>query len=88
MSKSRFINVGLNSYDSSLQLNSSGAVGSRQVNYVKNAKRDSVFLANEMHQMNGLMSDIRQTKKYEKEIKRRYTVEDVDEEDAQASTGF
>ena len=40
------------------------------------AKRDSAFLKNEMSQMNGLMSDIRQDKKYEGELKRRYSVID------------
>ena len=43
------------------------------VDYVKIAKRDSQLINNEVDKMNGILFDIKKKKKYEEELKNRFS---------------
>lgn len=67
---SRYINTGL---QSSNALISQPQMGSRAIDYVKMTKRDSHNVSREVDKMNGILFDIKQKKKYEEELKNRFS---------------
>ena len=48
-------------------------MGSRVTDYVKMAKHNSVLVSREVDKMNGILFDIKQKKKYEEEVKNRFS---------------
>ena len=48
-------------------------MGSRAIDYVKITKRDSHNVSREVDKMNGILFDIKQKKKYEEELKNRFS---------------
>ena len=48
-------------------------MGSRAIDYVKMTKRDSHNVSREVDKMNGILFDIKQKKKYEEELKNRFS---------------
>ena len=78
---SRYINTGLQSHAGSLSHQAlSGGAPKRHQDYVKVARRESRFLANEVQKLNGILSDIRLDKRYEDQLKRRFQQDDKEME--------
>lgn len=73
--QSKYINAG-QSLQTGVQLGSLERYGSRRSDYVQMSKRDSQLVSSEQRKMQSILSDIKQDKKYEQELQRKFSKDD------------